>query len=464
METLHFNKLLLKTAFSCMACDGDIDKREIKLIKRLHQEKKAFGDIDVNSEMDNLLIAINKDGHHFLKGYFNELTNTELTEANELKLIEVAIDTISTGRQSLTASDLPEKFYIDVRPKFNSSGLKMIEIRDDGDCFYRAIATFRGEEELRGPLREAALDYLGANPAQFEGVKGLVAGKTEELVYGVTEYEDLSQYIELHKDQNVHADQPDIIAVSKSCNINIGIKREGQERIEYFMSDDPLNADTVYLHYTNGNHYDLFKAPEGQSKSLHSFTTGELYHEMKDDVFHQWPGLDGRQITDAILMKDAQMPLDDIYEQFDADSSHLNKAKQIQDFLESYKSAGLARSLSVQPESTLRSKIGVPKNYDDRRIEDIGEREKKAIDNNDSLQSDPLINRSGANNAVTDLDKNINYNDPISVGKDASSRIELQADSEIRDASTEAERDTKEVAKDTAQQEARLAENSMEDI
>jgi len=42
METINFDRLLLKTAFSCMACDGDIDKREIKLIKRLHKEKRLL--------------------------------------------------------------------------------------------------------------------------------------------------------------------------------------------------------------------------------------------------------------------------------------------------------------------------------------------------------------------------------------------------------------------------------------
>jgi len=103
METLHFNKLLLKTAFSCMACDGDIDKREVKLIKQLQKEHKTFGEIDINAELDTLLLAINKDGHQFLKGYFNELSTSELTEANELKLIEVAIDTIKQTKKSNTA-------------------------------------------------------------------------------------------------------------------------------------------------------------------------------------------------------------------------------------------------------------------------------------------------------------------------------------------------------------------------
>lgn len=95
MEQIIFNKLLLKTAFSCMACDGDIDKREVILIKTMHQEKKIFGDIDINQDLENLLLEINRDGHKFLKSYFNELTSTELSEQDELKLIEVAIDTIN---------------------------------------------------------------------------------------------------------------------------------------------------------------------------------------------------------------------------------------------------------------------------------------------------------------------------------------------------------------------------------
>jgi hypothetical protein len=65
MEQIIFNKLLLKTAFSCMACDGDIDKREVVLIKTMHQEKKIFGEIDINQELENLLLEINRDGHNF---------------------------------------------------------------------------------------------------------------------------------------------------------------------------------------------------------------------------------------------------------------------------------------------------------------------------------------------------------------------------------------------------------------
>ncbi|MGY0393299.1 hypothetical protein ACW5R3_12175 [Bizionia sp. KMM 8389] len=128
METLQFDKLLLKTAFSCMACDGDIDKREIKLIKRLHKEKKTFGDLDVNTEMDNLLIAINKDGHQFMKDYFDELTTSELTEANELNLIEVAIDTIKAD-EKVEYSEI--KFFKVIRSKLKIDNEPILEKHPD---------------------------------------------------------------------------------------------------------------------------------------------------------------------------------------------------------------------------------------------------------------------------------------------------------------------------------------------
>lgn len=128
METLQFDKLLLKTAFSCMACDGDIDKREIKLIKRLHKEKKTFGDLDVNAEMDNLLIAINKDGHQFMKDYFDELTTSELTEAKELNLIEVAIDTIKAD-EKVEYSEI--KFFKVIRSKLKIDNEPILEKHPD---------------------------------------------------------------------------------------------------------------------------------------------------------------------------------------------------------------------------------------------------------------------------------------------------------------------------------------------
>ena len=128
MNTINFNKLLLKTAFSCMACDGDIDKREIVLIKAMHQEKKIFGEININQELDNLLLEINNDGLKFLRDYFNELKHADLSGKNELKLIEVAIDTIKAD-EKIEYSEI--KFFKVIRSKLKIENEEILVVHPD---------------------------------------------------------------------------------------------------------------------------------------------------------------------------------------------------------------------------------------------------------------------------------------------------------------------------------------------
>lgn len=128
MEKLIFNKLLLKTAFSCMACDGDIDKREVALIKAMHQKEKIFGEIDINQELDKLLLEINRDSHNFLRSYFKELTSTELAEQEELKLIEVAINTIKAD-DKVEYSEV--RFFKVIRSKLKIANEPILALHPD---------------------------------------------------------------------------------------------------------------------------------------------------------------------------------------------------------------------------------------------------------------------------------------------------------------------------------------------
>lgn len=128
MKQQIFNQLLLKTAFSCMACDGSIDKREVKLLKKMSNEKQEFGDIDINAQLDTLLLSINKDGHQFLKDYFSELTSIELSEDEELKIVEVAIDTIKAD-EKVEYSEV--KFFKVIRSKLTISDEKVLKQHPD---------------------------------------------------------------------------------------------------------------------------------------------------------------------------------------------------------------------------------------------------------------------------------------------------------------------------------------------
>ena len=128
MKQQIFNQLLLKTAFSCMACDGSIDKREVKLLKKMSNEKQEFGDIDINSQLDTLLLAINNDGHQFLKDYFSELTSIELSEDEELKIVEAAIDTIKAD-EKVEYSEI--KFFKVIRSKLAIADEKILKQHPD---------------------------------------------------------------------------------------------------------------------------------------------------------------------------------------------------------------------------------------------------------------------------------------------------------------------------------------------
>ena len=128
METIKLNRLLLKTAFSCMACDGDIDKREVKLIRDLHNQHKTFGEVDINQELDKLTNAINEQGQQFLKNYFTELVSLELSEADELRLIEVAIQTIKAD-EKVEYSEV--KFFKVIRSKLKIKDAPILEKHPD---------------------------------------------------------------------------------------------------------------------------------------------------------------------------------------------------------------------------------------------------------------------------------------------------------------------------------------------
>lgn len=163
METISFNKLLLKTAFSCMACDGDIDKREIVLIKKMHQNKETFGDIHINQELDNLLLEINRDGHQFLKSFFIELTSSSLTEQDELKLIEVAIETIKAD-EKIEYSEV--KFFKVIRSNLKIKNEVILNIHPDFEEYLEQDII--SESYLKG-LQD---DFFDANSLpQFDIIK-----------------------------------------------------------------------------------------------------------------------------------------------------------------------------------------------------------------------------------------------------------------------------------------------------
>jgi uncharacterized tellurite resistance protein B-like protein len=112
METISFDRLLLKTAFCCMASDGEIDNREIMLIKTMCENSPLFKDINFQEEINSLVIKINTKGKEFISYFFELLKESSLTEEEELTLIDFAIQTIKAD-EKIEYSEI--KFFKNIR-------------------------------------------------------------------------------------------------------------------------------------------------------------------------------------------------------------------------------------------------------------------------------------------------------------------------------------------------------------
>lgn len=118
MDTITYDKLLLKTAFCCMASDGHIDNKEIALIKSMCEKSLLFKDFNFQEEINSLVNKINTNGKEFISYYFDLLKKSILTETEELTLIDFAIQTIKADEQ-IEYSEI--KFFKNIRHRLKVS-------------------------------------------------------------------------------------------------------------------------------------------------------------------------------------------------------------------------------------------------------------------------------------------------------------------------------------------------------
>lgn len=112
------NELYLKTAFACMACDGDIATEEIALVKTMTEQSDLFSSIDVENKLNDYVEQINKQGKGFLLGYLSDVTNAALSENEEMEIVKIAIQTIEADNK-IEYSEI--SFFKKIRQRLNVS-------------------------------------------------------------------------------------------------------------------------------------------------------------------------------------------------------------------------------------------------------------------------------------------------------------------------------------------------------
>lgn len=126
------SELLLKTAFCCMACDGEIAPEEIQLVKKITEQSELFSNLDVEKELNAFIAQINEQGKAFLANYIQEVANASLSTEEELQLIKIAIQTIEAD-ENVEYSEV--SFFKRIRAKLNISDDEILAELPDKDDY-----------------------------------------------------------------------------------------------------------------------------------------------------------------------------------------------------------------------------------------------------------------------------------------------------------------------------------------
>ena len=129
MET---NELYLKTAFSCMACDGEIAGEELELVKHYANSSSLFEGLDIEGKLNEYVAEINDQGQSFLAGYISNVVNAQLNEEQELNLAKIAIKMIEADNK-IEYSEI--SFFKRIRNKLNVTDEKLMDIFKDETLF-----------------------------------------------------------------------------------------------------------------------------------------------------------------------------------------------------------------------------------------------------------------------------------------------------------------------------------------
>lgn len=99
METIEFKKMLLRTSFAVMACDGQIHPKEIEELKQISDGTKFLDGLDLESELNIITAEFNERKRNFFSENFKQLAAAGLDESEKLIVMDVVLRMVSADNR-----------------------------------------------------------------------------------------------------------------------------------------------------------------------------------------------------------------------------------------------------------------------------------------------------------------------------------------------------------------------------
>lgn len=91
MKNSEFKNVLFKAAFAVIACDGSIAGVELQEFKYLLEHSLYFVGLEADTELESAKKALQSKGIGYINDFFAVLAVSELSEKQEISLLEVLI-------------------------------------------------------------------------------------------------------------------------------------------------------------------------------------------------------------------------------------------------------------------------------------------------------------------------------------------------------------------------------------
>ena len=129
---MNTQELYIKTIFCCMACDGDIANEEVALVHDITSKQDVFDGMDVNAVINGYVASINANGALFLKQYLKELSSQELSNEEQKKIVDFALQTIFADNR-IEYSEV--KFFKKIRSRLSITDEEILANHPDVEDF-----------------------------------------------------------------------------------------------------------------------------------------------------------------------------------------------------------------------------------------------------------------------------------------------------------------------------------------
>ena len=170
MDKTKFKRLLFDIACCTMACDYDIDEREIRELKYIEKTTSYFKGIDLSDRLDRFLESIKDNSEDIIQEQLQKLNEYTLNPVQEMLILEISLRIVYADAKI----DPHEVEFVQKIRSYLSLGDEIVK-----DRFGQIDFLFHSDEKISLTKKRSKDSNKSIDITNFENMYADLGGKKE---------------------------------------------------------------------------------------------------------------------------------------------------------------------------------------------------------------------------------------------------------------------------------------------